>query len=376
MDEARRVESYPNYNLAYLAKRLTGEDYQEKMERDGRYAITEMMNDPPSAIAYAQEAVKGYEAEAEECLKKEFMDWLQGSHVANQLGSEAHQNPDYLYPNTGAMPKRRDIRGVTMPEKTWNPTWWGQHQLTHLPGVREFLREQAERKDRNEFQLNMLAEFGPQNLEEAWAYFKHWVKRRPIGPEFCLENEADYGLSRTHRAAPRHMGLPGDLIAGKGQQSLTRATPAPPSLTQYESPRTVQVAPQVPRLERLYASPSVSPRRPEVAPQVPRLERLYASPSVSPSRRTRQNLPSEIPDLPEEFVQALQEYAEQNINMTPELEDLAGSIIQDGPQLDSPDVWPDLIDENSIPVSFELCVCYYALTSPHIHFGPHTPQKT
>ena len=148
-----------------------------------------------------------------------------------------------------------------------------------------------------------------------------------------------------------------DLIAGKGQQSLTRATPAPPSLTQYESPRTVQVAPQVPRLERLYASPSVSPRRPEVAPQVPRLERLYASPSVSPSRRTRQNLPSEIPDLPEEFVQALQEYAEQN-NMTPELEDLAGSIIQDGPQLDSPDVWPDLIDENSIPVSFELCVCY------------------
>ena len=70
-----------------------------------------------------------------------------------------------------------------------------KHQLTHLPGVREFLREQAERKDRNEFQLNMLAEFGPQNLEEAWAYFKHWVKRRPIGPEFCLENGAEGGLS-------------------------------------------------------------------------------------------------------------------------------------------------------------------------------------
>ena len=50
MDEARRVESYPNYNLAYLAKRLTGVDYQEEMERDGRYAITEMMNDPPSFI--------------------------------------------------------------------------------------------------------------------------------------------------------------------------------------------------------------------------------------------------------------------------------------------------------------------------------------
>eukprot|EP00966_Prymnesium_polylepis_P132705 3068115-Prymnesium_polylepis.1 len=23
----------------------------------------------------------------------------------------------------------------------WRPTWWGQEQLTHLPGVRDFLRE-------------------------------------------------------------------------------------------------------------------------------------------------------------------------------------------------------------------------------------------
>ena len=346
MDEARRVESYPNYNLAYLAKRLTGEDYQQEIERDGRYAVAERMADAPSAIAYAQEAVKGYEAEAEECLKKEFMDWLQGSHVANQWGSEAHQNPDYLYPNTGAMPKRRDIRGVMMPDYSWNPTWWGQHQLTHLPGVREFLREQAERKDRNEFQLNMLAEFGPQNLEEAWAYFKHWVKRRPIGPEFCLENVAAGGLEKTHRAAPRHMGLPGDLIAGKGQRSLTRATPAQSNLAQYESPRTT---PQVSRLERLYATPSVSPEARILAPQVSRLERSYATPSVSPEARRQQNLlPDSPPDLPEDFVQVLQEYSD---NMTPqEAEELADSIIRDGLGLGltSPEDEPDS-DEN-IPV--------------------------
>ena len=27
-------------------------------------------------------------------------------------------------------------------------------------------------------------------------------------------------------------------------------------------------------------------------------------------------------------------------------------------------------------INFELCVCYYALTSPHIHFSPHTQIHT
>jgi len=36
----------------------------------------------------------------------------------------------------------------------------------------------------------MLAHFGPQNLEEAWAYFKYWVKRRPVGPWIRL-NQPD-----------------------------------------------------------------------------------------------------------------------------------------------------------------------------------------
>ena len=34
-------------------------------------------------LVYKQNAVKGYEAEAEECLKKEFKDWLEGKHMDN-----------------------------------------------------------------------------------------------------------------------------------------------------------------------------------------------------------------------------------------------------------------------------------------------------
>ena len=33
--------------------------------------------------------------------------------------------------------------------------------------------------------MNLLAHYGPQNLNEAWMYFKHWVKRRPVNT-VCL----------------------------------------------------------------------------------------------------------------------------------------------------------------------------------------------
>ena len=74
---------------------------------------------------------------------------------------------------------RRDMHGQIV--NNWVPTWWGPNQLTYLPGVREYLREQAIRADKNSLDMNVLAHLGPQNLEEAWAYFKHWVKGRPVG---------------------------------------------------------------------------------------------------------------------------------------------------------------------------------------------------
>ena len=62
----------------------------------------------------------------------------------------------------------------------WKPTWWGKSQLTHLPGVRQYLIDSKISAERETMDLNQLAEFGPQNLEDAWAYFKTWVKGMPI----------------------------------------------------------------------------------------------------------------------------------------------------------------------------------------------------
>ena len=195
MREAKKVESYPNYDAAYLAKRL-GAGNPKALEHN-RYKSTGQFNSTEKELVYLQNATKGYEAEAEECLKKEFKDWLAGVHEDNY-----YPKP---YDNTKGGAIRRDMHGEKLDD--WVPTWWGPHQLTYLPGVREYLREQAVKADQNSLDMNKLAHLGPQNVEEAWAYFKHWVKGRPVGPEECLHPSpaAAGDHTRPFRAGARHM---------------------------------------------------------------------------------------------------------------------------------------------------------------------------
>ena len=195
--EAKTVASYPNYDAAYLAKRLGASDpgalQHNRYDTTGQFSQAQRNKE----LVYLQNATKGYEAEAEECLKKEFKDWLMGVHADNV-------NPK-VYNNDGGGAKRRDMQGTEV--KDWKPTWWGPHQLTYLPGVREYLREQAVNADKNSLDLNVLAHLGPQNLEEAWAYFKHWVKARPVGPEECLNPPVvrPDNFDLPYRAGPIHM---------------------------------------------------------------------------------------------------------------------------------------------------------------------------
>ena len=155
--------------------------------------------------------MKDYEAEAEECLKKEFKDWLSGRHRDN-----ADPQP---YDNAAGGMKRRDMRGELLAD--WHPTWWGTKQLTHLPGVREYLREDYSSQDKHSFDMNMLAQFGPSNLEEAWAYFKYWVKRRPVGPWKCLTDQSDDKAHPFERSGPFSMA-PGKREKDGRMPEMTR----------------------------------------------------------------------------------------------------------------------------------------------------------
>ena len=215
MREAKKVESYPNYDAAYLAKRL-GAERPQALEHN-RYKSANQFDSSQKEMVYLQNATKGYEAEAEECLKKEFKDWLAGVHEDNYLPKR--------YDNKKGGAIRRDMRGKTLDD--WVPTWWGPNQLTYLPGVREYLREEAMNADQNSLDMNKLAHLGPQNVEEAWAYFKHWVKGRPVGPEECL-NPSPLDPSNTNlpnRAGPIHMQHNTQLHPDRPYNPLTGLPP-------------------------------------------------------------------------------------------------------------------------------------------------------
>ena len=125
-----------------------------------------------------------YKEEADEALHTEFLAWLQGRHDDNAQPS--------AYVNGPGIPTRRYTDAKDLPDgkligeewdhttgKVWRPTWWGNNSLLHLPGVREYLRDMKTKSYAADLQMNLLAEHGPQDLSQAWMYFKHWVKRRP-----------------------------------------------------------------------------------------------------------------------------------------------------------------------------------------------------
>ena len=195
VEEAAEAKAWPKYEVEYLQHRLDNPA--------GKYLQAGNANQDVKDHILLERAAEDYKEEADECLKAEFKDWLAGRHKDN-----FEQRP---YENGAGKPVRRytyrdqlvhapknadgtdrqigDAMVSDAHEKgskhDWRPTWWGDTQLTHLPGVRDYLKETEQKRSDADMYMNLLAEHGPQDLKSAWMYFKHWVKGRPVGPETC-----------------------------------------------------------------------------------------------------------------------------------------------------------------------------------------------
>jgi len=174
VQEAASTTTWPNYEATYLAKRL---NLDHKAAERNRYSV-DTESEAIKQLAYYNKITDNYKEDADECLKREFIDWLQGAHEDNVKQETSKNTRKAIFYKDGKVP------GDTMED--WKPTWWGRHQLTHLPGVRPFLRNIRQNAAEQEFLLQQMAEFGPQNIEQSWQYFKYWVKGRQLGPEECV----------------------------------------------------------------------------------------------------------------------------------------------------------------------------------------------
>ena len=203
--EAGETKAWPRYEAEYLKRAL-------KSERN-KYD-TEDLDEQQKAV-YLDKVTALYKEEADEVLKFEFEQWLEGRHEAND------PEKDQVYVNAEGKPIRRwllrskeaeDQNGhskVGQARAGWKHTPWGRATLTGLPGVREYLRAQKERANEADLKMQMLAEFGPQNIDEAFKYFKHWVKGRPLSDAVALpahfEHIAPAARSDLGRQQPERM---------------------------------------------------------------------------------------------------------------------------------------------------------------------------
>lgn len=209
--EAGTVETWPNYEAAYLAKRLGSEEPQQAYANRYKHGLNpDAWEDQTARQVYLDKVASDFRTEADECLKAEFIDWLQGTHEANE-SNETYPNQPGQAPRRAVFKTRDGNKVAEAGEQlnNWKPTWWGKNQLTHLDGVRDFLREKKVNAEEHEFAMNVLAEFGPNNIDQAWTYFKHWVKGRPVKPEECIHTpvlDSDGSIpADVERSTPMHM---------------------------------------------------------------------------------------------------------------------------------------------------------------------------
>ena len=204
-EEAKVAHAWPRYEAKFLRDRLEngGGKYGAGAGEDAN-------------LIYFDKISEDYKSEADENLRLEFTDWLQGKHQANMTPMLYPKSTDAEGGLNGRAPRRAVYRehnetpGQEM-SKDWNPTYWGNKQLTHLPGVREHLRDGLEAQNSAEMQMNMLAEHGPQDIEQAWMYFKHWVKGRPVSLERPLYVQFDDGKKNTVNDGKNSLGRRSDF---------------------------------------------------------------------------------------------------------------------------------------------------------------------
>lgn len=221
--ETAQSKSWPTYNAAYLASRLGGQKAKSAAEMD-KYAAAGTMQNEAAQQVYLSKITENYKQEADECLKTEFTEWLQGKHDLNDakvayqnLPNAAkrrfvfrERNPRNANGGGIALDSEDELPGQEMQD--WRPTWWGRGSLTHLPGVRDYLRSTAGPAMESELSLNVLAELGPQNIDQAWMYFKHWVKGRPLSEATCLHETEHY---KDNQFDPSRTNMPSESFYPK-----------------------------------------------------------------------------------------------------------------------------------------------------------------
>lgn len=192
----QKVDGYPDYEAQYLRKAL--------QYADRKYDSTTLLHpdgerDDVAREVYLSHVTKDYKKEADAALKQEFALWLDGAHPANE-GNNEYKNGEGRVTRRWTFQSDGDGAQVGAQRDGWRHTPWGKSSLGHLPGVRDYLRKSAQEYLGREMELNLLADYGPQDLQSAWTYFTTFVKGKPSSEAISMVVPRDDGRAMEHRA--------------------------------------------------------------------------------------------------------------------------------------------------------------------------------
>ena len=172
--------------------------------------------------------------EADDWAHDEFRKWLQGNSRYNdpQLKTNVMRvaHDQMKTPDDEQNPGNQNTPGFNLNQQlNVSATPWADKSLTGVAGVKDYLRSDFKSHMQREFDYGKLYYFGPQDVNEAWHYFKR----------FCL-NDRDDEIANRHFGPPNagdpdmslriHNRYPGDvpLRATSDRYSGTMSGPPPP----------------------------------------------------------------------------------------------------------------------------------------------------
>ena len=138
------------------------------------------------AKEHLKERFKQYKEDADRELRCEFEDWLQGNHPEYNVADHEEKKREVMMLRENENDPLPSLDATEYRQHT--P--WGNASLVHLPGVKDWLANEEKHRSNVEFNLARLMRYGPQNIEQAWVYFKYLVKNHRRG-ELCLTDGDD-----------------------------------------------------------------------------------------------------------------------------------------------------------------------------------------
>lgn len=151
-------------------------DYASGLESQSLKLNNEELEKARSSF-YAKEEAANYKEVADYNLNLEFQYWLQGVSTYNQ--DKGYEMDTEILDIDGMDDDGKATPNWYAGKKTLKKhTQWGKEDLTHLPGVRNYLQSKQVTDLDDDLEIAKLHYFGPQDLTEAWKYFTRIVKER------------------------------------------------------------------------------------------------------------------------------------------------------------------------------------------------------